>query len=133
MGYNLKLTKRIDLSHLGTDNNGNPFYVEIVNLNAMPYEQKLNYINKMSESFGDIDTKKAQAGDLSGFKITKENIAGLKDAVKLMIKSWNLLDFEGQPAKLDDPDVFDKIPGVVVDEILVKMNETDEETEKAKN
>lgn len=81
MGYKLTNKVRIDLSDLGTDQNGNAFFVEIRNPKLLTWEQKM----EMSK-FGI-----AQGENLTPEQMTERGKMMQEYAQKLIL-SWNLLN-----------------------------------------
>lgn len=132
MGYKFQIQKRIDLSDLGADNNGNPFFAEVKNMNALPYQEKMEYLQSVSEVYGGMDIEKVQQGDISSFKIDAKKLSAVKETLRRLIVSWNLVDFDDKPVNIQDQNALDRVPGVVVDRISGALQDA-EEAEQVKN
>lgn len=118
MGYLLTNKVRIDLSDLGTDNNGNPFFVEIRNPKLMTWEQKME-MSKFGVAEGEVLTPEK----------TAERGIMMQDYAKSIILSWNLLDMETeQPISITSEDALKRVPSDVVERIFAEFRKQEPET-----
>jgi hypothetical protein len=108
--YKIPAKIRIDLSELG-DNNGTPFFVEIKDSRMMTYGEKRDKLRIIKENEG-----------------AKADI----EMARSLIVDWNLTSVEGgSPVDFKDEDAFEKVPGVVIDQIykeylaIPKLGETE--------
>lgn len=118
MGYKFTNKVRIDLSELGTDNNGNAFYVEIRNPKLMTWEQKMEM---------------SKFGIAEGQKLTPEETAErgkmMQEYAQKLILSWNLIDMETeQSIPFNDQDALKRVPSEVVEKIFAEFAKQDPET-----
>lgn len=123
MGYKFRPTLNIDLSDLGEDANGLPFFVEIKHPKLLTYEEKMNFALVAKDV---IDENKK-------IIMTKETIGTLEDVAKSYVVNWNLLDkVTGIPILPTQEDALKHVPGVVVERIQNAINgKEDEETKNS--
>ena len=118
MGYKFTNKVRIDLSELGTDNNGNSFYVEIRNPKLMTWEQKME-MGKFGVAEGQVLTPEE----------TAERGKMMQEYAQKLILSWNLIDMENeQIIPFNAEDALKKVPSEVVEKIFAQFNQEDPET-----
>lgn len=118
MGYKFSNKVHIDLSELGTDNNGNAFFVDIRNPKLMTWEQKMEMGN---------------FGVAEGEVLTPEKVAEranlMRDYAQKLILSWNLIDMETeQPLTYNAENALSKVPSEVVEKIFAQFQQEDPET-----
>lgn len=118
MGYKVTARLKIDLSDIGTDNNGVPFFVEIKNPKLMTWEQKMD-MSKFGVAEGQVLTPEETA------------IRGkmMQEYAQKIITSWNLLDMStDQPIPFNDSSALSKVPSEVVEKIFASFKPEDAET-----
>lgn len=139
MGYTKQATKRLSLADLGTDEQGNPFFVDIANPAMLPYGRKM-YAMKFAKLFsGDSrkllqevrNTQDETVQDELGQQLMSnmdadsvdQIIDGMKDWAKSLILAWNLIDMvTGKPVDLKDADALDRVPGEVVERVVAEVS-----------
>lgn len=130
MGYSIPLQTKVDLSDIGTDNSNNPFFAVVRPMNALPFEQKMQFIEKLQGLFKD-GVQEGAAVKISSLDLSA--MKELKAAIKPLIVSWNLLDFDDRPVSLEDADALDRVPSIVVERInqAVSGRKQSEETKNS--
>jgi hypothetical protein len=111
MGYKVTAQLTIDLSDLGEDQNGTPFFVKIQHPRLLTWDQKMESA-KFQVPEGTVLTPEQ----------IKERSADMKNYVRSFIKAWNLLDMDTeQPLAVTDGTALDKVPGEVMERILMEF------------
>lgn len=104
MYKNAKRTKRIDLSEFGTDGAGNTFFAEVKDLNAMTWEEQMEFTSLRSTN-----------GENDYIQLADAMIKGMAQYVV----AWNLIDIETeQPLNPQQEGAFNRIPAMVASQIL---------------
>lgn len=125
MGYKVTAQLHIDLSDIGEDQNGTPFFVKIQHPRLLTWDQKME-----SAKF------KVPEGTVLTPEQIKEQSNDMKSYIKSFIKAWNLLDMNTeQPISIADGTALDKVPGEVMERILLEFQKyavkQDEETKNS--
>lgn len=122
MSYKLSTKKRIDLSYLGEDSAGTPFFVDIKNAKMMTYDEKMQL---------------AELAPKADSELSQEMKDNLKKLAGSLVVSWNLISLvDESPVQVPsvDPDAFGKIPSEVIEAIMKGLkSETNQADEATKN
>jgi hypothetical protein len=120
MAYTVKnSTIRIDLSHLGEDDNGNPFFIEMKNPRFLSYEAKMAWATAV-----DTDDNGKIIRSLDNFK-------NLGAVAQKFITAWNLIDMEtGELVLLSDEGAINKVPAEAIEAVFAQMGKTSDKQEK---
>lgn len=124
MGYKVTARLRIDLGDLGEDQNGVPFFVEIQHPRLLTWPQKMEAAKFQVPEGKTLTSEERQ-----------QQINDMVEYVRSFVKAWNLLDMDTeQLVTLTDEKAFEKIPGEVVERVLMKFQEfTGKQDEETKN
>lgn len=134
MGYKIKPTKRIDLGDLG-DNQGTPFFIDILNPEMVSYEQQMGAIKFAKYIKGALSNEESEMPN--GLNVMEkvdlntlpDMLREMKAWVKGYIVSWNLLDLQEQPVDIKDDNALDRVPGVVINRLMAAINRKSEDPE----
>ena len=123
MGYKVRPTITIDLSELGEDAQGKPFFVEIKNPKILTYGEQMA-IAETSQQFVNVET--VDGVETKKMVISKESTVAMGKMAQSYIVSWNLIDkdTEKQISPFDE-DALDHVPGEVVNKIFFAVSQKD--------
>lgn len=112
-------TKRVDLSELGEDEQGNPFYALILNLNALRYGERKDMVKR---KFPD--------------GVSKQDVEAHRDeyTIAAFVQEWNLVDMDtGEAVNPASPDAINRVPARAIDLISLALSTGAPEDANTKN
>jgi hypothetical protein len=139
MGYKVTGRLKIDLSDIGTDNNGNAFFAELQHPKLLTFDQKVEL-----RKFQQIEKKKKTNpdGTVEEIDLTpdeqEENarrILAFKDYIQSFLRAWNLLDIDDETKIVPvEGKPFQRVPSEVTEKIFQEFsNAMQQSSDETKN